>query len=74
VGVNAPATLIAKFACDHARTRKLMRSLDGYAREVRFYRELAPEIGLRRASGAGLSRGLASRSRAMLPLSALRVA
>jgi hypothetical protein len=46
VGVNAPATLIAKFASDHAGTQELMRSVDGYAREVRFYRELAPEIGL----------------------------
>jgi hypothetical protein len=46
VSVNAPATLIAKFACDNVRTKEMMRSLDGYAREVRFYRELAPEIGL----------------------------
>src|SRR5262249_30228604 len=45
-GVDAPATLIAKFATDHAGTQDMMRSLDGYAREVRFYRELAPEIGL----------------------------
>jgi hypothetical protein len=44
--VNAPATLIAKFATDHIRTQEMMRSLDGYAREVRFYRELASEIGL----------------------------
>jgi hypothetical protein len=43
---NAPATLIAKFASDDARTREMMGSLDGYAREVRFYRELAPELGL----------------------------
>ena len=45
-GVNAPATLITKFAREHAATRELMQSLDGYAREVRFYRELAPEVGL----------------------------
>jgi hypothetical protein len=45
-GVNAPATLIAKFASEHASTLQMMNSLDGYAREVRFYRELAPEIGL----------------------------
>jgi hypothetical protein len=45
-GVNAPATLIAKFASDHAGTREMMSSLDGYAREVRFYRDLAPEIGV----------------------------
>jgi hypothetical protein len=44
--VNAPATLIAKFASDHAGTLETMRSIDGYAREVRFYRELAPVIGL----------------------------
>jgi hypothetical protein len=44
--VNAPPTLIAKFATDHTRTQEMMLSLDGYAREVRFYRELAPEIGL----------------------------
>lgn len=46
VSLNAPATLIAKFASDHAGTQDLMSALDGYAREVRFYRELAPEIGL----------------------------
>jgi hypothetical protein len=45
-GVNAPASLIAKFASDHAGTREMMRSVDGYAREVRFYRALAPEIGV----------------------------
>jgi hypothetical protein len=43
--VSAPATL-AKFATDHTGTQEMMRSLDGFAREVRFYRELAPEIGL----------------------------
>jgi len=45
-GVSAPATLVAKFASDHASTQEMLSSLDGYAREVRFYRELAPEIGL----------------------------
>jgi hypothetical protein len=45
-GVNAPATLVAKFACDDGRTKEMMRSLDGYAREVRFYREVASEIGV----------------------------
>jgi hypothetical protein len=30
--VNAPATLIAKFASDHTSTLEMMRSLDGYAR------------------------------------------
>jgi hypothetical protein len=44
--VNAPVSLIAKFASDHSSTHEMMRSLDGYAREVRFYRTLAPEIGL----------------------------
>src|SRR5258706_16213185 len=38
--VNAPATLIAKFATEHAATQEMMLSFDGYAREVRFYREL----------------------------------
>lgn len=45
-GVTAPAKLIAKFASDHASTQNMLRSFDGNAREVRFYRELAPEIGL----------------------------
>ncbi|HKP63043.1 MAG TPA: oxidoreductase family protein [Polyangiales bacterium] len=44
--VTAPATLIAKFAADHAGTREMLRLVDGYAREVRFYRELAPELGM----------------------------
>ncbi len=44
--VNAPATLIAKFATDDPSTQEMLRALGGYAREVRFYRELAPEIGL----------------------------
>jgi thiamine kinase-like enzyme len=41
-----PRTLIAKFAADHEATRDLLGEFDGYAREVRFYRELAPHIGL----------------------------
>jgi hypothetical protein len=45
-GVNAPATVIAKFASDHAGTQAVIRSVDGYAREVRFYRELASEVGV----------------------------
>jgi hypothetical protein len=44
--LTAPATLIAKFATDNADTQEMMRSLDGYSREVRFYHELASEIGL----------------------------
>jgi hypothetical protein len=43
---SAPASLIAKFASAHEPTRRMMDALDGYAREVRFYRELAGEIGL----------------------------
>jgi ecdysteroid kinase len=43
---SAPASLIAKFATEHAPTREMLGSVDGYAREVRFYRELAPEIGI----------------------------
>jgi hypothetical protein len=38
---GAPPTLIGKFAAEHATTRELMTALDGYAKEVRFYRELA---------------------------------
>jgi thiamine kinase-like enzyme len=40
-----PRTLIAKFASDHAGTRQLLATFNGYAREVRFYRELAPRVG-----------------------------
>jgi aminoglycoside phosphotransferase (APT) family kinase protein len=42
----APARLIAKFSSEHAPTREMLGSFDGYAREVRFYRELAAEIGV----------------------------
>ena len=43
---SAPATMIAKFASEHAPTREMLSTVDGYAREVRFYRELAPQIGV----------------------------
>ena len=43
---NAPATLIAKFATEHAPTREMLGEIDGYVREVRFYRELARDIGI----------------------------
>src|SRR3954466_14109617 len=43
---SAPATLIAKFATEHAATREMIGSIDGYVREVRFYRELAADIGI----------------------------
>lgn len=42
----APASLIAKFSSEHAPTREMMGTFEGYAREVRFYRELAAEIGI----------------------------
>jgi hypothetical protein len=42
----APRALIAKFASDHLPTREMMTGIDGYVREVRFYRELASEIGV----------------------------
>jgi len=38
---GAPAALIGKFAAEHAPTRAMMTEFGGYAREVRFYRELA---------------------------------
>ncbi len=43
---DAPATLIGKFAAQHGPTREMMSGMDAYVREVRFYRELAPEIGV----------------------------
>lgn len=43
---HAPATLIAKFATEHAPTREMLGEIDGYVREVRFYRELARDIGI----------------------------
>jgi aminoglycoside/choline kinase family phosphotransferase len=43
---QGPQTLIAKFATDHAPTREMMGLIDAYQREVRFYRELAPELGV----------------------------
>ncbi len=43
---GAPATLIAKFASDHAPTREVMADIGGYRKEVRFYRELAAQVPL----------------------------
>ena len=43
---GAPATMVGKFPSDHKTTRELMTNLGGYAREVRFYNELADEAGL----------------------------
>jgi len=42
----APASVIAKFAADHEPTRRMLASLGGYEREVRFYREWAERAGL----------------------------
>jgi len=41
-----PRTLIAKFVTEHAPTREMISAVDGYVREVRFYRELAPDVGV----------------------------
>lgn len=43
---GAPATIVVKVASDHERTVQTVGSIDAYAREVRFYRELAPRIGI----------------------------
>ena len=44
--VDAPATLIGKFASPHDETRALLDLAGGYEREVRFYSELASDAGL----------------------------
>jgi hypothetical protein len=41
-----PATLIGKFSSEHGPTAEMMRAVDGYVREVRFYRELAKDVGV----------------------------
>ena len=41
-----PATLIGKFSSEHGPTAEMMRAIDGYVREVRFYRELARDVGV----------------------------
>jgi hypothetical protein len=41
-----PATLIGKFSTDHGPTAEMMRAVDGYVREVRFYREVAKDVGV----------------------------
>ena len=43
---DAPASVIGKFATEHAPTREMIGAIDGYLREVRFYREHAPDIGI----------------------------
>ena len=43
---GAPATLIAKFAADHAGTREMLDELGFYGKEVRFYREVAERVPL----------------------------
>ena len=41
-----PATVIGKFSSEHGPTAEMMRAIDGYVREVRFYRELAEGVGV----------------------------
>lgn len=41
-----PATVIGKFSSEHGPTAEMMRAVDGYVREVRFYRELAADVGV----------------------------
>ena len=43
---SAPETLIAKIPSQHARTRELLTEFGLYEREVRFYLELAEEVGI----------------------------
>jgi hypothetical protein len=43
---HGPRTLIGKFATDHAPTRAMMATISAYEREVRFYRELAADVGI----------------------------
>jgi hypothetical protein len=43
---DGPRTLIGKFATDHVATRAMMATISAYEREVRFYRELAPDVGV----------------------------
>ncbi len=43
---GAPASLIGKFQSSHDTTRRLMGQVGAYEREVRFYAELADEVGL----------------------------
>lgn len=41
-----PTTVIGKFSSEHGPTAEMMRAIDGYVREVRFYRELADDVGV----------------------------
>ncbi len=54
-----PATLIAKFASSNPKTRDIVELADAYAREIFFYRDLAPGVPLRtpRHLGSGLTPG-----------------
>ena len=54
-----PATAIAKFASNDLATKGMLESYDAYAREIYFYRDLAPQTPLRtpRHLGSGLDSG-----------------
>ena len=41
-----PSTVIGKFSSEHGPTAEMLRAIDGYVREVRFYRELADGVGV----------------------------
>jgi len=43
---ESPKRLVAKFASEHDDMRELMDAMGGYRREVRFYRELARDVGV----------------------------
>ena len=45
-GARAPRRLVAKFATEHGPTRAMLVALEGYAREVRFYRDVATRAGI----------------------------
>lgn len=46
-GADAPERLIAKLPSADAGSREFASGLDAYAREVRFYRDIAADIGVR---------------------------
>src|SRR5262245_20721118 len=43
---GAPSSVIAKFTSEQAAIRDAIERFDGYLREVRFYREIAPRLPL----------------------------
>ena len=45
-GARAPRRLVAKFATEHEPTRAMLVAFEGYAREVRFYRDVATRAGI----------------------------